>query len=116
MLARTTLEETHLHMLRLLAARPEITQREMAEELGVSLGKINYCLKALFERGLLKMRNFKNSHNKMAYAYYLTPAGMRRKTGLTVHFLNRKLAEYENLKLEIESLRAETRAFPMVDE
>lgn len=100
-------EETHLRALRLLEGNPEMSQRELAEALGVSLGKTNYCLKALLERGLIKVRNFRNSRNKAAYAYYLTPAGMRRKAGLTAGFLKRKVAEYEALKREIELLKAE---------
>lgn len=84
-----------------------MSQRELAEALGVSLGKTNYCLRALLERGLIKMQNFRNSKNKAAYAYYLTPEGMRRKARLTAGFLKRKIAEYHALKGEIEKLRAE---------
>lgn len=102
-----TSEETHLRVLRLLEAKPEISQRELAEVLGVSLGKANYCLKALLEKGLIKVRNFRNSRNKAAYAYYLTPEGIRRKAGLTAGFLKRKITEYEALKREIELLKAE---------
>lgn len=94
-------------MLRLLEANPELSQRELAEALGVSLGKTNYCLKALLERGLIKIRNFRNSQNKAAYAYYLTPEGISKKTLLTAGFLKRKLAEYENLKREIKLLKTE---------
>jgi EPS-associated MarR family transcriptional regulator len=100
-------DETHLRALRLLEANPELSQRELAEALGVSLGKANYCLKALLERGLIKVRNFRNSRNKAAYAYYLTPEGMRRKAGLTAGFLKRKIDEYEALKREIELLKTE---------
>ena len=84
-----------------------MSQRELAEALGVSLGKTNYCLKALLDRGLIKVQNFRNSKNKAAYAYYLTPEGMRRKAGLTAGFLKRKIAEYQLLKREIELLKAE---------
>ena len=100
-------EEIHLRVLRLLETNPHLSQRELAETLGVSLGKANYCLKALLERGLIKVRNFRNSRNKAAYAYYLTPEGIRRKAGLTAGFLKRKVVEYEALKREIEALKAE---------
>jgi EPS-associated MarR family transcriptional regulator len=100
-------EEIHLRVLRLLESNPHFSQRELAETLGVSLGKANYCLKALLERGLIKVRNFRNSHNKAAYAYYLTPEGIRRKAGLTTGFLKRKIVEYEALKREIDALKAE---------
>ena len=103
----TQSEETHLRVLRLLEANPQLSQRELAEALGVSLGKTNYCLKALLERGLIKIQNFRNSQNKAAYAYYLTPEGISRKTILTAGFLKRKLAEYESLKREIELLKTE---------
>jgi EPS-associated MarR family transcriptional regulator len=91
----------------LLEANPEMSQRELAEALGVSLGKTNYCLKAMLEKGLIKVRNFRNSRNKAAYAYYLTPEGISRKAGLTAGFLKRKIAEYQTLKREIELLKAE---------
>lgn len=84
-----------------------MSQRELAVSLGVSLGKTNYCLKAMLEKGLIKVSNFRNSRNKAAYAYYLTPAGLRQKAGLTTGFLKRKLAEYQALKREIELLKAE---------
>jgi len=106
-LSPTQSEETHLRVLRLLEANPELSQRELAEALGVSLGKTNYCLKALLERGLIKIQNFRNSQNKAAYAYYLTPEGISKKTVLTAGFLKRKLAEYASLKKEIELLKTE---------
>jgi len=106
-LSQSQFEETHLRVLRLLEANPQSSQRELAEALGVSLGKTNYCLKALLEKGLIKIRNFRNSQNKAAYAYYLTPEGISRKTILAAGFLKRKLAEYENLKREIELLKTE---------
>jgi len=111
-LSPTQSEETHLRVLRLLEANPQLSQRELAETLGVSLGKMNYCLKALLERGLIKIQNFRNSRNKAAYAYYLTPEGISRKTVLTAGFLKRKLAEYENLKWEIELLKFEVGKSP----
>ena len=99
--------ETHLKVLRQIEANPEITQRELATELGVSVGKINYCLKALVERGLIKANNFKNSNNKSAYFYVLTPQGIEEKTKISIRFLKRKLAEYESLKQEIAQLKSE---------
>ena len=99
--------ETHLKVLRKLEENPDITQRELAEVLGISLGKTNYCLKALIEKGWIKASNFKNSKNKAAYAYLLTPKGIERKAQITVHFLNRKADEYQALKQEIEQLQQE---------
>lgn len=104
-----SVEETHLRVLRLLEANPAMSQRELAEALGVSLGKTNYCLRALMERGLIKVQNFRNSNNKMAYAYYLTPEGIQKKASLARSFLRRKVAEYGALKREIALLRAEGR-------
>ena len=100
-------QEIHLKVLRHIEANPEITQRELAQELGVSLGKANYCLRSLIEKGLIKARNFKNSNNKAAYAYLLTPTGIERKAQITMRFLKRKLSEYEDLKTEIEILQRE---------
>lgn len=100
-------QDTHLHVLRLLQANPRMTQRELAAALGVSLGKTNFCLKALLDKGMLKVQNFQNSKRKLAYAYLLTPAGMAEKAALTRRFLARKMQEYELLKAEIESLRQE---------
>jgi EPS-associated MarR family transcriptional regulator len=84
-----------------------MSQRELADALGVSLGKTNYCLKALLGKGLIKMQSFQKSQNKLAYAYLLTPDGIAEKAGLTVRFLARKVVEYESLTLEIELLKAE---------
>jgi EPS-associated MarR family transcriptional regulator len=102
-----TTTETHLKVLRRIEANPEITQRELAQELGVSLGKINYCLKALIEKGFVKARNFHNSNNKRAYLYKLTPSGIEAKARISVSFLRRKLREYEQLKIEIDQLENE---------
>lgn len=102
--------EIHLKVLRLLQASPQLNQREMAEALGVSLGKTNYCLKALMDKGYVKMQNFMSSHNKLAYSYLLTPPGISEKAHLTTRFLKRKVAEYEALKNEIESLKLEVYA------
>lgn len=103
----TVSDEVHLNVLRLLDRRPELTQRELADELGVSLGKANYVVNALIEKGLVKARNFKNSRNKAAYAYFLTPAGIEEKTRVTVRFLKRKMDEYEQIRKEIEELQEE---------
>ena len=100
-------EENHLKVLRLLQANPQLSQRELADALGVSLGKTNYCLKALLGKGFVKMQSFKKSQKKLAYAYLLTPTGITEKAGLTVRFLARKVAEYESLTLEIEALKSE---------
>ncbi|MFV8819138.1 MarR family EPS-associated transcriptional regulator [Haliea sp. E17] len=100
-------EEAHYKLLRLLEANPSATQREIAKELGVSLGKVNYCLQALVEKGHVKAKNFKNSQNKAAYLYLLTPRGVRAKAGITAAYLQRKLDEYEALRGEIEELKAE---------
>ena len=102
-------EESHLAVLRLLEQNPNLSQRELAEELGISVGKTNYCIKALVDKGLLKINNFRNNKNKMSYAYLLTPAGITKKTELTVKFLQRKVLEYEVLKKEIDLLEKELR-------
>jgi len=100
-------DEFHYRLIRLIESRPDLTQRELARELGVSLGKTNYCIKALIDKGWIKTRNFRNSSNKLAYAYILTPQGMARKWYLTRRFLARKLAEYDNLRREIDELSRE---------
>jgi len=100
-------EDAQLQVLRLLEKNPHLSQRELAESLGVSVGKANYCLKALLEKGLIKVQNFRNSQNKLRYAYILTPNGLIEKTGLTTQFLMRKLEEYERLRAEIKVLQAE---------
>ena len=100
-------EDTHLRLLRLLDSQPGLSQRALASELGVSLGKTNYCLKALADKGWIKIRNFRNSANKLGYLYLLTPRGLERKASITVRFLREKRAEYETLKREIELLKHE---------
>jgi EPS-associated MarR family transcriptional regulator len=100
-------QEIHLKVLRHLEENPEVSQRELAEVLGVSLGKTNYCLKALINKGLIKASNFKNNANKRAYLYVLTPKGIETKARVSVRFLKRKVEEYEALKLEIEQLKTE---------
>ena len=99
--------ETHYQVLKLIEARPEISQRDLAKELGISLGKTNYCLKALIDKGWVKANNFKNSNNKLAYFYVLTPTSLEQKAIITRNFLQRKMQEYKNLKQEIELLKQE---------
>lgn len=101
------MKEIHLNLLRYLEANPQVSQRELADHLGVSLGKTNYCLRALVDKGLVKARNFKNNKHKRAYLYILTPAGMETKARITARFLQRKMDEYEVLKAEIEALQSE---------
>jgi len=95
----------HFKLLKLIEANPAIQQREMAKEMGVSLGKANYCLQALVQKGLVKMDNFRRNDNKLAYIYLLTPIGIEEKARLTVSFLKYKVAEYEAIRNEIEELR-----------
>jgi len=91
--------------MRILQENPDLTQRELAEQLGVSVGGLNYCLKALMEKGLVKMKKFARSKNKFGYIYVLTPLGMAEKASVTHRFLRRKMAEYEALHAEIEALK-----------
>ncbi len=98
-------EETHFRVLSLLEQNPDMSQRDLAKALGVSLGGVNYSLKALMERGMVKVQNFSRSERKLAYAYVLTPQGLAEKTKLTARFLKRKMEEYEALKSEIDSLQ-----------
>ena len=100
-------QEIHLKVLRHLEDNPNITQRKLAEELGISLGKTNYCLKALISKGMVKAKNFKNNANKRAYLYILTPKGIETKARISVKFLHRKIQEYEALSQEIEQLKSE---------
>lgn len=98
-------EDTHFRILRLLEEAPKSSQREISNVLGISLGGVNFCLKALVEKGHIKTRNFRASNNKLRYAYILTPSGISAKTALTGRFLKRKMAEYEVLKVEIARLK-----------
>ena len=91
----------HFNILRKIENKPQSTQRELAKELGFSLGKLNYCLKGLQNRGLIKIQNFKKSPKKINYLYILTPKGISIKTRLTINFMKRKMQEYDQLKLEI---------------
>ena len=101
------MEDLNFRTLRLLQEKPDASQRDLADQLGVSHGKMNYCLKALIDKGLIKLENFQNSQHKFKYAYLLTPAGITEKAKLTRRFLRRKLQEYEQLKSEIEDLKNE---------
>ncbi len=94
--------QDHFEVLRKIDKKPEATQRELAQELGFSLGKLNYCLKALKQKGLIKMKNFENNPKKINYFYILTPSGLATKTKLTLNFMKRKMKEYDELKSEIE--------------
>lgn len=100
-------EEIRFQVLRRLQDYPQISQRQLAKDLGISLGSINYCFKALMEKGWVKAKNFSSSNNKVGYAYLLTPAGFAEKSKLTASFLQRKLAEYDKLRQEIDDLRQE---------
>ena len=100
-------EDINYQMLKLIEQNPELSQHQLAEKMGVSLGKVNYCLRALIDKGLVKAKNFKNSSNKAAYLYLLTPRGVDAKAKISVRFLARKVAEYETLRLEIDELKAE---------
>jgi len=92
----------HFELLRKINRKPESTQRELAQELGFSLGKLNYCLKELQKKGLIKIENFKKNPNKINYLYVLTPDGLAAKTKLTINFMKKKMKEYDELKKEIE--------------
>lgn len=102
-----TPEDINLHLLRQLEREPRLNQRGLARRLGLSLGKVNYCVQALVGKGLIKISNFRRSDNKLAYAYWLTPAGLHEKSCLTIAFLKRKQQEYELLHVEIAQLQAE---------
>ena len=101
-------QDIRLDLLRKLELNPQFTQRELSREMGVSLGKVNYCIKKLTEKGWVKLTNFSHNPNKMGYAYLLTPSGVEEKTRLTFSFLKRKVVEYEILKKEIEELKLES--------
>ncbi len=103
-------EDNAFRVLRILEQEPDISQRALADRLGLSLGGLNYCLKALIDKGFVKLENFSNSRHKFGYVYILTPAGLAEKALLTGRFLKRKMREYESLKAEIESLRRDSGA------
>ena len=101
-------KDIHLDLLRKLEVNPECTQRELSKEMGVSLGKVNYCMKKLIEKGWVKLINFSRNPNKVGYTYLLTPKGMEEKSRLTYAFLKIKMEEYEMLKDEISKLKQDT--------
>ena len=100
--------DIHLDLLRKLESNPGYTQRELSQEMGVSLGKVNYCMKKLIEKGWLKLTNFSRNPNKVGYVYLLTPQGIEQKSRLTFEFLAIKMGEYEMLKEEISILKQDT--------
>jgi len=93
--------QDHFNVMRKIQEQPKTSQRNLAEQLGFSLGKLNYCLKALQQKGLLKIKNFQENTNKLNYIYVLTPKGIAEKTKLTINFMKKKMKEYEELKKEI---------------
>lgn len=97
-------DEYRYKILKLVESKPEISQRELAAELGISLGKTNFCLRALIEKGLLKANNFRNNKNKLAYVYLLTPSGIEEKASITIRFLKHKVQQFEALQREIAEL------------
>ena len=101
-------KDIHLDLLRRLESNPEYTQRKLSQEMGISLGKVNYCMKKLTEKGWVKLTNFSHNPIKMGYAYLLTPGGIEEKSRLTFSFLKRKVIEYEILKKEINELKLES--------
>lgn len=107
MLASVLTDETRYRLLKVLEADPQASQRRIADELGISLGRVNYCLQALIKKGLVKANNFRSSTNKHAYLYLLTPRGIEEKARVTARFLRVKLDEYEILKRELEELQRE---------
>lgn len=102
-------QEIRYRLLKLLESDPSLTQRRMAEKMGISLGKLNYCLAEFTKKGLVKINRFKSSDNKAAYMYVLTPSGISEKSKVTISFLNRKMKEYEEIKKQIEELSNEIR-------
>ncbi|MCW8900255.1 MAG: MarR family EPS-associated transcriptional regulator [Gammaproteobacteria bacterium] len=100
-------DEIAYKLLKLIEAEPHLSQREIAQKMGVSLGKTNYCLKALIDKGFIKLQNFYNNKHKSAYIYFLTPPGIEEKAAVTFRFLQRKIKEYEKIKQEIKSLKIE---------
>jgi len=109
---RTPPEAWRLQVLKLLQANPSLSQRQLAAEMGVSLGKANYCLRALVEKGLVKLGNFSKNPNKGKYAYILTPAGLEEKTRITLAFLKRKEAEFQAIQHEIDALKSDLESAP----
>jgi EPS-associated MarR family transcriptional regulator len=102
-------DNTSYSLLKTLENNPSLSQRDLAKHLGVSLGKVNFCLNALIEKGCLKVKNFRNNDNKLAYTYFLTPRGIEEKARMTVRFLKYKMKEYEQLREEIIELKREAK-------
>ena len=100
-------EDTYFRVMGILQENPNLTQRELADKLGLSLGGLNYCLRALIDKGFVKMQNFNKAENKLKFVYLLTPRGIKEKSALTYRFLERKMQEYETLKAEIETLKGQ---------
>lgn len=100
-------DELQHKLFKIIAENPQINQRELSRLLGISLGKANYCLKALIEKGWVKAQNFKNNKNKLSYAYLLTPSGIEEKARVTLRYLKRKMQEYDELKAAVEELKKE---------
>lgn len=100
-------QEIQYRLFKELSNKPDLTQREMASRVSLSLGKLNYCLSELVKKGFVKVKQFRSSYNKVAYMYILTPRGLEEKARVTVHFLRRKMAEYEELRQEIQELARE---------
>ena len=96
------LKQEHFDLLRKIKNKPNSSQRELAQDMGLSLGKLNYCLKALKAKGLIKIKNFQKNPNKINYLYVLTPKGIAEKTKLTINFMKKKLKEYDELKTELK--------------
>jgi EPS-associated MarR family transcriptional regulator len=108
-------EDTYFRIMRILQANPDFTQRELAAQLGMSASGLNYCLKALIDKGHVKMENLNASKNKLKYVYLLTHSGIAEKISMTGRFLKRKMQEHEALKVEIEGLKAEAKANAIAD-
>ena len=100
--------ETHLKILKNIQINPEVSQRELAQELGVSVGKVNYCIRALIDKGFVKAGNFKRNTDKLSYLYILTPKGIEERASLTASFLKRKISEHETITQEIAQLKRDT--------
>jgi EPS-associated MarR family transcriptional regulator len=108
-------QEIRYRLLKILTQESSLTQRDMAERMGISLGKVNYCLSELAKKGLIKVHRFKSAKNKIPYTYFLTPRGLEEKARLTVKFLKRKLSEYEEIKRQIRDLVLEIEAEDLND-
>lgn len=107
-------DELQHKLFKTIVENPQMNQRELSEHLGVSLGKTNYCLKALVAKGWVKVQNFKSSKNKLAYAYLITPSGIEEKARVTLRYLKYKMQEYDELKMAVEELKREVGAEKMV--